>query len=99
MLEGSRHFYFPGGTLYSEYNYKNGDREGPYKIYYISGKLREKGDYKNDELTGTREIYQEDGTLLKSEIFICGSREGKSVWYKNGKKVTEVNFFGNDPVN
>lgn len=99
MLEGPRRFYFPSGTPYSEYNYKNGDKAGAYTIYYTSGKLREKGEYKNDELTGTREIYQEDGTLLKSETFICGSREGKSVWYKNGKKVSEVDFFGNDPAN
>lgn len=99
LQEGLRRLYYPGGKLHSEYNYKSGDRHGPYKIYYASGKLHEKGEYKNDELTGTKEIYQEDGTLLKSETYICGSKEGKSTWYKNGKKVIEVEFFDNDPSN
>jgi uncharacterized protein len=99
QLTGARRIYYSNGNLYSEYMHKNSDKEGPYKVYYANGKLREKGEYKNNELTGVRETYQEDGSLSKSETFILGSKEGKSIWYKNGKKVSEVEFFGGSPVN
>ena len=50
-------------------------------------------------MTGVQEYYNEDGTLYKTEEYVNGYREGKSILYKNGVKVKEIMFWGNDPIN
>ncbi|MBA4053962.1 MAG: hypothetical protein C0490_04550, partial [Marivirga sp.] len=94
VVEGVKRTYYNNGNLYSEYRYVSGDYSGDYVVYFENGKLLEKGSYKLDELHGPVERYNEDGTLRSKEHFVLGTREGKSLFFKNGTKAIEFNFYG-----
>jgi antitoxin component YwqK of YwqJK toxin-antitoxin module len=96
-LEGLRKLYYANGKVYSEFSCKGGSYDGPYAVYYPNNQLREKGEYLNDELHGVVETYNSDGTLLKTETFKHGIKNGKAVAYKKGTKLKEVNYWAGTP--
>jgi antitoxin component YwqK of YwqJK toxin-antitoxin module len=97
VLDGPKRIYYPDGNLYSEYNYVLGDYHGAYRLFYPGNKPMEKGVYELDELHGTIEKFNEDGSILLSEEYNMGLRNGKSVLYEKGQKKIEFEFYGGIP--
>lgn len=93
LQDGIKRINFKSGKPFLEYNFKDGNLEGEYKIYYPDGTLFEKRNYVKDQADGQLEFYNEDGTLLLTETYVGGMRNGRSVHYKKGLKVREVNFW------
>lgn len=57
-LDGvTKEFYFGSGKYKSEYTFKNGKREGAYKLYFDNGKLREEGRCEADSEVYRKEYY------------------------------------------
>ena len=59
--------------------FKNGWREGEWKVYFENGILRYKGDYKKGKMHGSFITYNEDGSIEKD---YTGT-------FENGKKVSD----------
>ena len=49
-------------------------------------------------LDGNYERYDETGGLVEKGQFIEGEKEGKWVWYENGKEVYSSRFKAGQPV-
>lgn len=77
--------YYKNGQLKDECHYKNGKREGVWRMYSEDGKLISESNYRNDKEVGITRYYYEDGT--KAEIpYKDGKWHGVVKWYyKNGK--------------
>jgi uncharacterized protein len=97
VLSGLRRIYFNNGKVCNEYNFINGDYEGPFFKSYSNGVVFQKGKFRLDELQGKVEYFNPDGSPLKSEDYVNGSRHGKSILYNNKAKVKEVIYFGGQP--
>jgi len=69
--------YYPGGTLQSKGEYRNGKRVGPWFFYYKEGTVQQQGNY-NDRgnYEGEWKWFYETGALLRVEHFIDGREEG-----------------------
>lgn len=96
-LTGKKTVYYPDGKVYSEYTYVNGDNHGPFTIYYPNGKPELQGNYQYDDYDGTLRVFNSDGTLLRTEEYVEGSRSGKIILYEKGVKSKEFNFWGGLP--
>ena len=78
---------YDNGQLMSEMDYKNGKKDGLYKVWYENGTFMNEVNYKNGLLEdGIVKYWSEDGDLKYEENFI----DGKTVWlkefFKNGQK-------------
>jgi len=58
----------------TEWNYKNGKRDGISLGYYQNGKLKDQGVYREDQLHGTVQMYAGDGAL-KAEMNFKNDRQ------------------------
>lgn len=97
LQHGVKRINFPSGKPYVEFTLNEGDLEGAYTIYHPNGNPAEKKFYVKDELTGQCEFYNEDGTLMLSETYLHGVRNGKAVMYEKGVNVKEVIFWSGMP--
>eukprot|EP00800_Vazella_pourtalesii_P000922 TRINITY_DN1077_c0_g2_i3.p1 TRINITY_DN1077_c0_g2~~TRINITY_DN1077_c0_g2_i3.p1 ORF type:complete len:130 (-),score=15.54 TRINITY_DN1077_c0_g2_i3:55-444(-) len=78
--------YWHNGKLEWIGNYKNGEREGKWKLYRENGKLEGIGNYKNGKLEGEWKWYHNNGKLEQIGNFKNGKQEGEWKLYReNGK--------------
>lgn len=64
-----------------EFNYKNGKKNGEWKLYYSSEKIKEIGNALNDESNGPWEAYYENGTLRAKGQFVNSNEHGNWKFY------------------
>ena len=64
QLNGKCLQYFEDGTLSAVVNYKDGLKDGLWRIWHPNGELAYKLHYKNGERTGTWKGYDQKGDLL-----------------------------------
>lgn len=67
--------YYPNGQLKEETNWKDGEREGPYKEYYESGELREEVSAKDGKPEGIYKRYYKTGQERKKEATKTANRK------------------------
>ena len=90
------------GRLMSTFEYRNGQKDGPYITYTAAGEILSEGQYRNGELDGTQKVRQDGGS--RTEIpYQGGRREGiERTWYANGQVAVEapwVDGLQDGPVN
>lgn len=91
--------YANGGAKYIEQQYKNGIREGAWRVYYPNGQLEKEG-FKKDKLDhGLYKEWYRNGQLKYEYHYSAGKKVGKWLsWYEDGTRYTERNFV-NDQLN
>jgi antitoxin component YwqK of YwqJK toxin-antitoxin module len=97
-LDGERTMYYANGQPYSKYQYKNNMYWGGCYQYHPNGKIQKKMNYINDELNGELEIRHPDGSLMRVEHYKDGTLSGMVELYDNGKKIKEVRYLNNLPI-
>lgn len=56
--------YYKNGQVKSEWSYKKGVLDGPYKAYYESGRLKAETVFKNGKIDAAAKEYDEEGRLI-----------------------------------
>lgn len=73
------------GGLVEEGWYREGKRDGAYKLYHANGKKRVEGNYKNDKREGDWKRYYEDGDLKQEDHYQKGELLRWEHWNRQGK--------------
>ncbi len=76
-------FYFSGGNIRSEGNFRDNKRIGLWKFYFPNKLLEQEGNYKNGLEDGLWTWYYPDGSLRREESYYRGEEDGMSVEYDN----------------
>jgi uncharacterized protein len=74
-------FFYPGGQVRLEGNFKDDKRSGTWKFYYSDGKIEQTGNYVNGMEDGLWTWYYSDGTLRREENYLRGKEDGFSTEY------------------
>ncbi len=93
---GHWRYYAEGdGTLQSEGDYENGNKNGQWISYFSSGRIASRGNYADGQPNGLWEYYFEDGSLSSAGAYLGGQKDGywKSLT-ADGKTINEVTFEG-----
>jgi len=86
-------FFYPGGQIRQEGNYKNDKRSGTWKFYFSDGKLEQTGNYLNGLEDGLWTWYFTNGTLRREENYLRGKEDGQSTEYdENGIVIAKGEF-------
>lgn len=80
-------FFYPGGQVRLEGNYKNDKRSGIWKFYYPDGKLEQQGNYVNGLEDGLWTWYYPNGALRREENYLRGKEDGLSTEYDENNVV------------
>ncbi|MFA6126384.1 MAG: hypothetical protein WC699_03680 [Bacteroidales bacterium] len=80
-------FYYPGGNVRLEGNYKNDKRSGIWKFYFPEGKLEQQGNYVNGLEDGLWTWYYPNGALRREESYLRGKEDGLSTEYDENNLV------------
>ena len=86
-------------ALEVEGQYKDGGKDGIWKVYYVSGKLQEEQVWKGGKKNGFFKAFAKDGkTLLAEGNYINDLQHGpQKSWHENGQIAYETTFI-NDEV-
>lgn len=85
VLNGMQERY-SNKNLISTVKYKNGIKEGGYKLFYDNGLLKEEGQYLKNLKTGKNNTYDIYGNLRREENFaVIIDEQGRAVSVLNGK--------------
>lgn len=77
----------------SEYTYKNGKKEGEWKLYFSNGNIKEIGFAVNDLIEGDWKAFNINGTLRATGKYKYGRQEGYAKFNdENGNLRAEGNF-------
>lgn len=93
LLEGFSREYYADGRLLSEYNYHQGEKNGPFLVNHPNGKVWQKGTYDAGSMQGIVEFFNPDGTRFRTETRRDGTMHGKSTLYKNSKPVKTLTYW------
>jgi antitoxin component YwqK of YwqJK toxin-antitoxin module len=86
-------FFYPGGQVRLEGNYKNDKRSGTWKFYYPDGKTEQTGNYLNGLEDGLWTWYYANGSLRREENYLRGKEDGLSTEYdENGVIIAAGEF-------
>jgi len=101
-------YFLPDGkNILIEENYKNGKRDGKYKVYYKTGKPAEISHYKNGKLDGNFKRYSDTNILIEDLNYNSGTMHGALKYfdlkgnltvdgfYTNGKKTGDWTYYSN----
>ncbi len=80
-------FFYAGGQVRLEGNYKNDKRSGVWKFYYTDGKPEQTGNYLNGMEDGLWTWYFPNGVLRREENYIRGHEDGLSTEYDENSVV------------
>jgi antitoxin component YwqK of YwqJK toxin-antitoxin module len=80
-------FYYPGGEVRQEGQYRDDKRTGTWKFYFPDGKLEQTGNYLNGMEDGLWTWYFHDGTIRREENYLRGKEDGQSVEYDENQVV------------
>lgn len=86
-------FFYSGGQVRLEGNYKNDKRSGVWKFYYPDGELEQTGSYRNGLEDGLWTWYYRGGQIRREENYLMGREDGLSVEYdRNGEEIARGDF-------
>lgn len=80
-------FFYPGGQVRLEGNYKNDKRSGAWKFYYPDGKLEQQGNYLNGLEDGLWTWYYPNGSIRREENYFRGKEDGISTEYDENARI------------
>lgn len=90
---GTSFSYFNNGSVKMESSYKNGMKDGQFKLNFENGKLNEIRSYKNNEMHGIWITWNERGIKIGEANYFEGKKHGKwFIWDENGHLVYEMNY-------
>ncbi|MFO7616534.1 MAG: hypothetical protein R6V75_04715, partial [Bacteroidales bacterium] len=72
-------FFYPGGQVRLEGNYRDDKRTGLWKFYYPNGELEQTGNYRNGLEEGLWTWYYPGGQVRREENYLRGREDGMSV--------------------
>lgn len=87
VMEEFWQFFYPGGQVRLEGNYRDNKRTGVWKFYYPDGKLEQQGNYMNGMEDGLWNWYYPDGSLRREENYLRGKEDGLSTEYDENDTV------------
>lgn len=86
--------YYDSGKLKSEYEMKNGLKNGGFKEHYESnGKIMRYSNWLNDTLHGKSEGYYENGQVTFTLMYEKGKRVQKGQFYTESGSVEEIHYY------
>ncbi len=88
--------YFETGELRSETTYKNGLRNGVYKVYYRDGKIAEEGAYSDGKLSGRVRQNRIDGSPAEDTCYSGGKKSGPRTRYFESGQIASIEDFQDD---
>ena len=88
-------YYKKSGNLYIEQNFKDGIRDGFYKMYYEDGKLMAEANFKANKIIGLSKNYTQNGKLVQlTQDFYKNNIHSRTIkiYYENGKPRSIASF-------
>jgi len=86
-------FFYPGGIVQSEGNFRTDRRSGPWKFYYPDGKIEQEGYYADGREDGLWTWYYPSGEVRREENYYRGREDGLSVEYdQSGAEITRGEY-------
>jgi antitoxin component YwqK of YwqJK toxin-antitoxin module len=74
-LNGFRNSWNEVGEQSFEGHYKNGMKEGTWRIWWPNRQLRSVSNYKNDQLNGIRKRWSMDGKFISEDMWIGNNKQ------------------------
>lgn len=65
-------YFYPEGTVMSQYVYLRDEPHGVFKDFYVNGKVKTEGNYYKGDLHGSYKKYDELGKLLETRVYYYG---------------------------
>jgi antitoxin component YwqK of YwqJK toxin-antitoxin module len=85
--------FYRNGNLQREANYKDGKRNGLYRVWHYNGKLEKEMNYKDGRIEGLYREWYLNGKLFEESNYKDGELDGLSRnWYENGHLKEEGNY-------
>ncbi len=79
-----------------EYEMKDGELDGVFKLWDTNGVLIEESEYKNNVLNGLQKRFYTNGSLKTEISYVDGIRSGPMKnWYQDGKQYSEIIYKDN----
>ncbi len=99
IKNGKYRYFYPIGTLKSEYPFVNGKGEGEYTKYFDSGEIEIKRNYLNGELEGLNKVYYRNGQISEESTYKNGLLEGPfTTYYENGQIKSKGKYLKDNKV-
>jgi len=105
IANGQYEVYHRGYPKY-RFTYKDGKREGLFKVYHENGQLKKKTTWKDGELDGIAEEYNEKGQKIRQGSYKNGKKHGGFVegydwdlmvgYYKDGQREGQWESYSED---
>jgi len=94
LPQGTFLFYYPNSdTVKTQMKYGKDPKVGYAIMYHMTGKIMGKGKYVNEQKDSIWNFYDDMGTLLSTDFYLKGNKEGKSkVFYPSGVLSEEKNY-------
>lgn len=83
--------YYSNGNVKAEFNYKNGEENGPARYYYESGSLKRTAHFKNGKQNGLGTDYYKNGLVKSAVNYTDGVQDG---YYKFNYSSGILNYEG-----
>ena len=92
--------YDPSSVLFSETSYKDGKKDGTFKLYSETGKkIILETPYKDGKENGIEKAYYPAGELLVETPYKDGKKDGiMKAYYENGELLEEIIFENNKAI-
>ena len=90
-------FYYPDGSVFTEYGISNSQYHGDYINYDLYGNASAKGRYENNNQEGEWSYYYYNGEVKSRYSFIQDQRQGTTYnYYENGKLQSESSYLDDE---
>ena len=91
---------YPSGQLKITGNVADGQKEGLWEEYHPTGHIKQRTYYKQGKIDGSWEEFDEHGQIKIRGTYIADKKEGLWEYYdENGKKLNELNYKNDVPLN
>lgn len=86
------------GSIASLYQVQKGERNGGFLIFNENGNAEYLGRYSRDTLNGRRHIFHDDGSYYKSENWVKGLKQDRSILYHRNGLIMGYGYYINDSL-
>ena len=83
---------FPTGKIAEEITFKNGQRDGIYKVYVENGNVVEESNFKNNLYDGPAIYRDVNGKLASKGNYVKDEKKGMWEFYEDGKLVKKEQY-------
>ncbi len=85
--------FYPNGKMQTYGEFKDGKRDGIWRVWYQNGNIWSEGEFKDGKADGFRKVYYENGQLRYRGFFTGDKKSGKWEFYdENGNKLKEEEY-------